>query len=96
MVPTPFRCSQPGETETTHSARCGARARGTSLNENLLTGPDLLQSLPAVLMKFRQHRVAVAADIKEMFLQIEIAEGPRRSDFYGEATGGRDSPPSTA
>ncbi|GBP87998.1 hypothetical protein EVAR_66209_1 [Eumeta japonica] len=54
-----------------------ARARGTSLNENLLTGPDLLQSLPAVLMKFRQHRVAVAADIKEMFLQIEIAEEDR-------------------
>ncbi|GBP87037.1 hypothetical protein EVAR_65512_1 [Eumeta japonica] len=54
-----------------------ARARGTSLNENLPTGPDLLQSLPAVLMRFRQHRVAVAADIKKMFLQIEIAEEDR-------------------
>ncbi|GBP81575.1 Palmitoyltransferase app [Eumeta japonica] len=28
---------------------------------------------PAVLMKFRQHRVATAVDIKEMFLQIGIA-----------------------
>ncbi|GBP87031.1 hypothetical protein EVAR_65506_1 [Eumeta japonica] len=54
-----------------------ARARGTSLNENLLAGPDLLQLLPAVLMKFRQHRVTVAADIKEMFLQIGITEKDR-------------------
>ncbi|GBP94479.1 hypothetical protein EVAR_67191_1 [Eumeta japonica] len=32
------------------------QARGTSLNKNLLAGPNLLQSLPAVLRKFRQHR----------------------------------------
>ncbi|GBP62948.1 hypothetical protein EVAR_95903_1 [Eumeta japonica] len=72
------------------------RARGTSLNENLLTGPDLLQSLPAVLMKFRQHRVAVAADIKEMFLQIEIAEEDRDALRFLWRSDRRDSPPSTA
>ncbi|GBP33500.1 hypothetical protein EVAR_23903_1 [Eumeta japonica] len=49
-----------------------AKAYGTSLNCNLFTGPDLLQSLPGVLMKFRQHQIAVTADIKKMFLQIEI------------------------
>ncbi|GBP81321.1 hypothetical protein EVAR_53715_1 [Eumeta japonica] len=42
----------------------------------------MLRSLPVrcvkvecvVLIKFRQHRLAVAADIKEMFLQIGITE----------------------
>ncbi|GBP53948.1 hypothetical protein EVAR_96626_1 [Eumeta japonica] len=52
-------------------------AVGTSLNEKLLAGPDLLQSLPAVLMKFRQHRLAVTADIKEMFLQVGITKEDR-------------------
>ncbi|GBP90846.1 hypothetical protein EVAR_37368_1 [Eumeta japonica] len=77
MVPTHFAVVNPAKPKPRIVHDAAARARGTSLNENLLTGPDLLQSLPAVLMKFRQHRVAVAADIKEMFLQIEIAEEDR-------------------
>ncbi|GBP90924.1 hypothetical protein EVAR_66268_1 [Eumeta japonica] len=54
-----------------------ARSHGVCLNDLLLPGPDLLQSLPGILMRFRQHAVAVTADIKEMFLQIRIREEDR-------------------
>ena len=54
-----------------------ASYRGTSLNERLMTGPDLLQSLPGVLLRFREDPVAIAADIKQMYHQIEITEEDR-------------------
>ncbi|XP_073946597.1 uncharacterized protein [Choristoneura fumiferana] len=54
-----------------------AKSHGRSLNDMLLSGPDLLQSLPGVIMRFRQHAVAVSADIKEMFMQIKIREEDR-------------------
>ena len=43
-----------------------------SLNSNLLTGPDLLNSLLGVLMRFRENQIAVLADIEGMFMQIAI------------------------
>ncbi|GBP81910.1 hypothetical protein EVAR_65087_1 [Eumeta japonica] len=47
-----------------------ARTNGRCLNEALLTGPDLIQSLLGVLVQFRQGRVSVSAYIKEMFLRV--------------------------
>ena len=44
-----------------------AKKNGVSLNDNLLVGPDLLNSLAGVLMRFREERVAIAADIEAMF-----------------------------
>ncbi|GBP60269.1 hypothetical protein EVAR_14031_1 [Eumeta japonica] len=41
-----------------------ARTNGKCLNDALLTGPDLIRSLLGVLVRFRQGRVAVSADIK--------------------------------
>ncbi|XP_063636132.1 uncharacterized protein LOC134806742 [Cydia splendana] len=54
-----------------------ATSHGRSLNDMLHTGPDFLQSLPGVIMKFRQHSIAVSADLKEMFMQIKIREEDR-------------------
>ncbi|XP_076656372.1 uncharacterized protein LOC143361016 [Halictus rubicundus] len=54
-----------------------AKCHGTSLNDVLLPGPDLLNSLLGVLMRFRQRKIAFVADIKEMFLQIKIREEDR-------------------
>lgn len=54
-----------------------ARTHGICLNDCLLTGPDLLQSLPGVLMRFRQREIAVTADIQEMFLRISIRKEDR-------------------
>ena len=52
-------------------ANAASKFRGQSLNSNLLTGPDL-NNLLGVLMRFREHPVAVLADIKGMFMQIAI------------------------
>ncbi len=44
-----------------------ARYSGISLNDVLLTGPDLNNSLVGVLLRFRKERVAILADIQQMF-----------------------------
>ena len=49
-----------------------ARFGGTSLNESLLTGPDLLQNLVGVLIRFREERVALVADVEQMFHQVRV------------------------
>src|SRR5277367_5964549 len=49
-----------------------AKTEGRSLNDHLLTGPDMLSSLQGVLFKFRQWRIGFVGDIKEMFHRIEI------------------------
>lgn len=42
------------------------------LNDCLYTGPNLLQELSEILIKFRVHKIALIADIEKAFLQIEI------------------------
>ena len=51
-----------------------AKFHGTSLNKSLLTGPDLLQNLIHVLLRFRQHQFAVSADVEGMFLQVGVPD----------------------
>ena len=51
---------------------CGAKHQGISLNDNLLQGPDLTNSLIGVLIRFRQHPVALMADIEAMFHQVGV------------------------
>ena len=45
-----------------------------SLNSALMAGPDLLQNLLYIILKFRQHRYAVSADIEGMFLQVGVPD----------------------
>ena len=49
-----------------------AKYHGASLKKSLLTGPDLLQNLIYVLLRFRQHLFAVSADFEGMFLQVGV------------------------
>ena len=49
-----------------------AKFHGFLLNNALLTGPDLLQSLIHIIFRFRQYPNAVSADIEGMFLQVEV------------------------
>ena len=51
-----------------------SKFHGTSLNKSLLVGPDLLQNLIFVLLRFRQHKYAVSADIEGMFLQVGVLD----------------------
>ena len=52
---------------------------GVSLNKSLTTGPDLLQNLLYVLLRFIQHPFAVPADIQEMFLHAAVLPGDQQS-----------------
>ncbi|XP_043199019.1 uncharacterized protein LOC122368823, partial [Amphibalanus amphitrite] len=49
-----------------------AEQDGISLNTELLKGPDLLQNLCAVLLRFREEQCALVADIYQMFHQIRV------------------------
>ena len=51
---------------------CSAKFQGTSLNNELLQGPDLTNSFIGVLTRFRQGSVAFMADIEAMFHQVRV------------------------
>ena len=50
-----------------------------SLNKLLLSGPDLVNSLLGVLMRFRRHVTAFVADIEQMFHAFHVE--PEHRDF---------------
>ena len=56
---------------------CSAEFGGTSLNEQLLQGPDLTNRLVGVLTRFRQEQVAFMGDIEAMFHQVRVPEDQR-------------------
>ena len=56
---------------------CSARYRGSSLNQNLLQGPDLTNNLVGVLCRFRREPVAFACDVEGMFHQFFVNEEDR-------------------
>ncbi|XP_028394495.1 uncharacterized protein LOC114518689 [Dendronephthya gigantea] len=51
---------------------CSARYGNTSLNDQLLQGPDLTNTLIGVLTRFRQEPFAFTADIESMFYQVNV------------------------
>ena len=56
---------------------CSARFEGTSLNDQLLQGPDLTNSLVGVLCRFREEPVSFMADVESMFYQVRVPEEQR-------------------
>ena len=56
---------------------CSAKHAGTSLNEHLLPGPDMINNLTGVLIRFRQHPIALMCDIEKMFHQFHVQEDDR-------------------
>ncbi|XP_048877738.1 uncharacterized protein LOC125747060 [Brienomyrus brachyistius] len=51
---------------------CSFLYKGLNLNKALLPGPQLSSSLLGVLLRFREHAVAVSGDIRSMFHQIRL------------------------
>ncbi|XP_071963870.1 uncharacterized protein [Antedon mediterranea] len=51
---------------------CSARYGGTSLNDQLLQGPDLTNTLVGVLTRFRREQIAFMADIESMYYQVRV------------------------
>lgn len=49
-----------------------AHFQGTSLNTELLPGPDTLNSLLGILIRFRRDNVAVVCDIEQMFHSFHV------------------------
>ena len=60
--PTKPRCCHDG----------ASKLKGTCLNDHLLTGPDLLNSLLGVIFRFRENKVTLSADIKGFFHQVYV------------------------
>ena len=58
---------------------CAAEHQGTSLNKVIMQGPDLVNSLVGVLLRFRLDQVALVADIEAMFHQVKVKPGDRES-----------------
>ena len=58
---------------------CSAMYKGDVLNRHLLQGPDLINSLVGVLLRFRQERHAFTCDIQAMFHQVRVR--PEDQDY---------------
>ena len=80
--------NKPGKIRMVFDA--AAKVNGVSLNSLLLAGPDLLAGLLAVLLKFREFRVGVVGDIREMFHCVGIKKEDQRSEMilWGESNRG--------
>jgi hypothetical protein len=57
---------------------CAAQYKGISLNDTILQGPNFLNNLAGVLVRFRKEPVAVVGDIKMMFHQCFVRPKDRR------------------
>lgn len=56
---------------------CSARFEGHFLNNHLLQGPDLINSLNGILIRFRRHPIAIMCDIEKMYHQFHVPESDR-------------------
>ena len=74
MVPTTSWSCKSEETRETPCVvfDCAAKYKGRSLNQELLQGPDLNNTLVGVLLRFRQDKIAIVADIETMFHQVKV------------------------
>ena len=78
LVPSPSTSTQKPDKKNRRVTNAASKYKGTSLNDALLTGPDLLCNLHG-LLRFRQYSVAITADIEAMFMQIGIQ--PKDQDY---------------
>jgi hypothetical protein len=51
--------------------------RNPSLNDLLQKGPNLIELIPSILLRFRRHQVGVLSDIRKAFQMIDVKEEDR-------------------
>ena len=51
-----------------------AKSSGPSLNDCLYTSPKFTQNIMDIIIRFRVHKIALAADIEKAFLMVLVAE----------------------
>ncbi len=51
---------------------CSSRFQGMSINDQLLPGPNLTNTLVGVLTRFRQDPIGFMGDIEAMFYQVDV------------------------
>ncbi|XP_067303718.1 uncharacterized protein [Pseudorasbora parva] len=72
---------------------CSFPFQGRSLNDTLLPGPTLGAPLLGVLLRFREHGVAVSGDIRSMFHQVQLLPEDRPLLRFIWRDMERDNPP---
>ena len=70
-----YNPSKPGKIRVVMDG--SAKYLGMSLNDHLLTGPDLMNNLVGVLCRFRTDLVAFTCDIQGMFQQFRVNQEHR-------------------
>ena len=50
---------------------------GPSLNDCLQKGPNLMELILALLLRFREKKIGVISDIRKAFLMVEVEEEDR-------------------
>lgn len=69
--------NKPGKVQVVFDA--AAKSHQICLNSNLLAGPDLLNKLVGILLRFREHPIAITGDIEGMFNQVRLNEEDREA-----------------
>lgn len=72
--------NKPGKIRVVFDA--AAKFQGKSLNDYLLTGPDLLNNLVGILFRFRIGQIAVTGDIQDMFLRVKVRVQDQKGQLF--------------
>ena len=67
--------NKPGKVRIVYD--CAATHEGIALNQRIHQGPDLTNQLYGILLRFREGKVAVTADIEAMFHQVFVKPADR-------------------
>ena len=56
---------------------CSAKFRGTSFNDECYTGPNLMNNILDVLLRFRQYKYAVTCDIEGYYMRVKLKDSDK-------------------
>ena len=65
-----FHPQKPGKVRAVFN--CSAKYRGSFLNDQLLQGPDVTNTLVGVLTQFQEDPVAFMTDVEAMFYRVRV------------------------